>query len=164
MKARVMPETAAVIHVGGQRQQREILTIHVVLQIKYFRKTCSGNLRFVPRAIGFLGTEQETQSALDTRSIEIAARANSHQGPRSLRRRSFASALQRGIIVRRTCFAPTAVVVLATLQPIAPAQNPVLRHVLADGAQASQHLPRAINVVNAPAPIPRPVVVWALGR
>src|ERR1019366_9232286 len=77
MKARVMPETAAVIHVGGQRQQREILTIHVVLQIKYFRKTCSGNLRFVPRAIGFLGTEQETQPALATRSIEIAPRANS---------------------------------------------------------------------------------------
>jgi hypothetical protein len=31
MKARVMPETVAVIHVGGQRQQREILTIHIVL-------------------------------------------------------------------------------------------------------------------------------------
>ncbi len=92
------------------------------------------------------------------RPIEIAAGTNAHQRPGRLRRGAFAFAFHLWIVVRRAGFAPAAVIVLTTLQPVAAAQNPVLRHVLADGAQAAQHLPCAINIIDAPTPVPGAVV------
>ena len=51
---RIMIEPAAIIDVGRQREQREILPVHVVLQIEHARETGAGNLRLVPRAIALL--------------------------------------------------------------------------------------------------------------
>src|SRR5260221_268298 len=49
-------------------------------------------------------------------------------------------------------------------QQIAAAQNATLSHVLADGAQPTQPLPRSVNVVHAPAPVPRAVVLLGIDQ
>src|SRR5438105_5364618 len=105
----------------------------------------------------FLRAQQETQTALNAWAIEIAARANSHNGPCRLRRGALTDSFGRGIFVSRAGFAPTAVLILTALEPIASAQNPILRHVITDRAQSAQHLPRSVNVIHAPASIPRAV-------
>src|SRR5438477_6114825 len=149
-----MSEPAAIIDIGREREKRKILPIHIVLQIEYSRKTGAGNLRFVPCAIGSLRRKQITETTLHARPIELAARANPHDRPRSLRGRALTLAFENRVLVRRARFAPTAVVVLTALDPIAPSQDPILRHVLADGAQTAEHLPRSVNVVHTPAAIP----------
>lgn len=52
IKARIMTEAAAVIDVGRQGEEREVLPVHVVLQIEDPRETRSGDLRFIPGAVG----------------------------------------------------------------------------------------------------------------
>ena len=79
-----MAEAAPVIYVGGEGEEREILPIHIVLQVEDSGKTCAGDLRFVPRTVGLLCREEITQSALYARSIEIATSANAHDRPRRL--------------------------------------------------------------------------------
>src|SRR5204863_6042992 len=128
------------------------------------RKTGAGDVPFVPGAIGPLRAQQITQAALHTRPIEIAARTNAHDGPRRLRRRAFAFAFQCRVFVRNAGLAPTAVIVLAALQPIAPAQDPILGHVFADGAQTAEHLPGAVNIIHSPAPVPRAVVILGIDQ
>src|SRR5438874_13009960 len=76
-----MAEAALVIYIGGQREEREILPVHVVLQVEHARKTGAGDLRFVPGTIGLLGRQEITQPALHARSIEIATSANPHDCP-----------------------------------------------------------------------------------
>ena len=154
VKARIVIASAAIIDIGRQREEREILTIHVVLQIEDARKTGAGDLRFLPGTIALLRREQIAQAALHARSLQIAARTKTHHGPGRLRCRAFALPFKRRIFVSRASFTPTAIIVLTTLQPIASAQNPILRHIFADGAQPAQHLPRSVNVVHAPAAVP----------
>src|SRR5207248_10110801 len=59
---------------------------------------------------------------------------------------------------------PADIVMLATLQPIAPAQDPVLGHVFADGAQSAKNLPGPVNIIHAPASVPGTVVVLRLDQ
>src|SRR6059058_2485000 len=92
IKTRTMSDAAAIIDVRREGEQREVLTIHVVLQIEHARKTGPRDLLLIPRSIGLLRTEQVAQTSLDTRSIEIAARADAHYRPCRLRRRAFADA------------------------------------------------------------------------
>src|SRR5262249_41101548 len=75
IKTRTICDAAAVIDVGGEGEQREVLTVHVVLQIEHARKTGACDLLFGPRAVGFLRTEEKAQTSLNTWPIEIAARA-----------------------------------------------------------------------------------------
>src|SRR5438045_4797446 len=117
MKTRTMAQTAAVIDVRCQREQREILSIEIVLQIEGPRKSCAGDLLLVPRAVRFLRTEQEAQAALDARSIQFAARTNTHYRPRSLRNGTLADAFGARIVISCAGLAPAAVIVLTTLQP-----------------------------------------------
>src|ERR1700720_118822 len=135
IKTRIMPEPAPIIYIRREREQREVLPVHVVLQIEHARKTCAGDLRLVPRAITLLRRQQIAETTLHTRPVQIAARANSHDGPGRLRSRALALALEDRVLVRCAGFTPAAVVVLTALEPIAPAQDPILRHVLADGAK-----------------------------
>src|SRR5436309_16080358 len=159
-----MPKTAAVINVRCQREQREVLSIEIVFEIEHLRKAGAGDLFFFPRAVRFLRTEQEAQPTLNAWPIHLAAGANAHHRPCSLRSGTLADAFGPRIVVRRTGLAPAAVTVLAALQPVAPAQYPVLRHVLIDGAQTAQHLPRAITVIYAPAAVPGTVVLLRLNQ
>src|SRR5207302_9123776 len=71
--------------------------------------------------------------------------------------RALANSFRRRVFVSRASFAPAAVIVLAALEPIASAQNPILGHVVPDGAQSAEHLPRPINVIDTPSPVPRAI-------
>src|SRR5262245_42151133 len=154
-----MPDSAAMIHISRESQKREILAIHVVLQIKRARETGAGDFILVPRAVGLLRAKEVTQTTLNTRPVQIAAGAYAHNRPSGLRRGAWADPFGRWIFVRATGFTPPAVAVLAALKPIASTQNPVLSHIFANCPQATQHLPRAIDVIHSPASIPRTVVV-----
>src|SRR5438477_12367664 len=153
-----MTQAAAVIHVGGEREEREILPVHVVFLVKHAGETGTGDLRFVPRPVCLLGRKKITQAALHAQPVKIATRANAHDCPGRLRSSAFAFSFGRRIFVSGTRFAPATVVVLTTFEPIASAQNPVLCHVLSNGAQPAQDLPGAINIIYAPASIPRAIV------
>ena len=48
IKAGVMAQTAAIIDVGREREEREILPVHVVLKIEHAREAGAGDLRFRP--------------------------------------------------------------------------------------------------------------------
>src|SRR6188474_994436 len=159
-----MPDAAAVVNIGREREQRKVLPIHVVLQIEHAGKAGSRDLLLIPRSVGFLRAEQVAQTSLNTWSIEIAARADAHDRPCRLRRRAFADAFSRRIFVRAAGLTPAAVVVLAALKPIATPQYPVLRHVLANRAQASQDLPGAVDVIDTPAPIPGAILVLSVDQ
>src|ERR1700737_1905408 len=110
-------ETRAVIHVGREREQREILAVHVVFEIKDARKSGPGNFGFVPRPVRLLRAQKETQTTLDARATKIAACTNSHDRPRLLRRRAFTDSFHRRIFISRASFAPAAIVILTTLKP-----------------------------------------------
>ena len=140
------------------------MTIHVVLQIEHAWETGACDLLFIPRSIGFLRIQQVTQTSLNARPIEIAARADAHDCPCRLRRRAFANALGRWIFVGAASLTPTAVVILTAFKPIAAAQYPILGHVLANRAQAAQNLPGAVDVIDAPASIPRAVLVLSVDQ
>src|SRR5947199_171394 len=60
-----MPDAAAIIDVRREGEQREVLTIHVVLQIEHARKTGARDLLLIPRSIGLLRTEQHLPSTID---------------------------------------------------------------------------------------------------
>src|SRR5216110_2289791 len=164
IKTRTMSDAAAIIDIGREGEQREVLTIHVVLQIEHAWETGACDLLFIPRSIGFLRIQQVTQTSLNARPIEIAARADAHDCPCRLRRRAFANALGRWVFVGAASLTPTAVVILTTFKPIAAAQNPVLRHVLTNRAQTAQNLPGAVDVIDAPAPIPRSILVLSVDQ
>src|SRR4051812_21060011 len=117
-----MAEPAAVVRVSREREEREVLPVHVVLEVEDARETCPRNLRFFPRAVALLRVDEITQAALHTAAIEIAAGGDAHERPRSLRSGAFAFALQRWIVVRGARFPPAAIRILTALEPIASAQ------------------------------------------
>ena len=82
------------------------------------------------------------------------AGAEAHDGPCGLGGGAGPFALEHRVVVAGAGLAPAAVLVLAALEPLAGADEPVLLHVHADGAQAAQHLPGAVDVIDAPAAIP----------
>ena len=101
-----------------------------------------------------------------------AGGAEAHERPGGLRSGARAFALEHRIVVAGAGLAPAAVLVLAALEPVAGADDPVLLHVHADGAQAAQDLPGAVDVIDAPAPIPGAILLlgilaetgWRAGR
>src|SRR5437764_10124198 len=96
---------------------------------------------------------------LNARPIEVAAGADAHNRPRGLGRSAWANSFGRLIFIRATGLTPAAVVVLAALEPIASAQNPILSHIFVDCPQATQHLPGAVDIIHSPASVPRTVVI-----
>src|SRR6266480_7427235 len=159
-----MSEAAAIIDIGREREQREVLLIHIVFQIEHARKSGASNLIFIPRTIGFLRTEQETQTALNTWPIEIATCTDAHDCPRCLRCRALANGFDRWVFVGGAGFTPATIIVLTALEPIASAQYPVMCHILANRTQAAQYLPGAINIIDAPATIPGTVMVLGVNQ
>src|SRR5262249_36942176 len=103
--------------------------------------------------------KKETQSTLNARSIQVAAGADTHNRPSGLGRSAWPNSFDGWTFVRPAGLTPAAVVVLATLEPIASAQNPVLSHIFADCPQTTQHLPSAIDIIHSPAAVPRTVVI-----
>src|SRR5207302_2838116 len=162
VKARLMTKAVAIIHIRRESEQRKILPIHVVLQIEHARKSGAGDLLFLPRAVGLLRAEQKAYAALNARAIEVAACTNAHYCPCCLGCCALSHAFGRRIFVGRAGLAPTPVIVLAALQPIAPAQDLILRHVLADCVKAAQHLPGTVDVIDTPSSVPATIVFMRL--
>src|SRR2546423_8203526 len=154
-----MSPAAAIVGVGGERQEREVLSIKIVFQIEHARETSPGDLRFRPRAIGVLRAQEEAQPALNAKTIEIAAGTDAHYRPGCLRRGALSDPFDSGIFISGTRFTPAAIRVLAAFQPVAPAQDPVLSHVLTDRTQAAQNLPRAVDIIDTPSPVPGAIVL-----
>ena len=139
VEALIVANAAAVIDVGREREEREILPIHVVFQVENPRETGAGNFRFIPGAVARAASKANNAVPRCTLGrSEIAAGAQTHQRPRGLRGRARAFAFQVGIFVGGATFAPAAIIVLAALEPIASAQNPLLGHVFADCAQTAR--------------------------
>src|SRR5205823_12879260 len=71
IKAGLMAQTAAIIHICRQSEQRKILSIHVVFQIEHTGKSSTGGLRLLPCSVGLLRAQQVTQAALNAWPIEV---------------------------------------------------------------------------------------------
>src|SRR5439155_18289539 len=110
-----MPAAAAIIDVGGEREEREVLSIHVVLEVEHAGEAGSGYFRFGPRAVRILRGQEIMERTLHACAVKIAAGANPHKGPRGLRCGALPTAFGFRIVVRRAGFAPAAIRVLATL-------------------------------------------------
>ena len=55
-----MSQARAIVDISGESEEREILTIHAVAEVKYFRETRAGDLRLVPGAVLLLSREEVT--------------------------------------------------------------------------------------------------------
>jgi hypothetical protein len=86
-----------------------------------------------------------------------AGREQAEDGPRGLRRRCSGPGPSRRDRVGAAALAPAAVAVLDGAEPGGGLLDPALAHVDADRAEADQDLPRAVEIVHAPAAEPRAV-------
>ena len=96
-------------------------------------------------------------AALEAGAVRVVEGAQAHDGPGGLRGGAGAVALENRVVVGVAAFAPAAVLVLDAFQPVAGLEDPGLAHVHAQGAQAAQDLPGAVNIIDAPAAVPRAV-------
>src|SRR5207249_6500289 len=94
--------------------------------------------------------------------IRFVKGAQTHNGPGGLRSRARALAFKDGIVVGIAALTPAAILALDALKPVPRPEQPRLSHVEVERAQAAQHLPRPIDVIDAPASIPRSVLFLAL--
>src|SRR5947209_12062621 len=67
--------------VGGEGDQREVVAVQVIGEIKDPRETCSGVFLLVPGAICPLGPKQVENAALHGLAAGIACGQQSHNGP-----------------------------------------------------------------------------------
>src|SRR5437867_8144379 len=144
--------------VDSQSPQREILRVQVVLQIEDPGEARPVPERILPRAIGVLRSQQVVDTALDGRAARTPGREEPEQRPRGLARNRLADARELVVVVALARLAPTPVLVLVTLEPANRALDVFVPRVLADRGEATQHGPRAVDVVHAPAAVPWPVV------
>ena len=91
--------------------------------------------------------------------VRRAGRQQGQQGPRGLRGRAGADAVQFRVDIRAAAFPPTAVGVLMGQQPVHSAADVGLLHILANSRQGRQHGPGPINVIDPPAPEPGTVAI-----
>src|SRR6185503_18332434 len=96
--------------------------------------------------------------------IGIVEGAKTHHGPSGLACGARAFTLEDGVVVSVASFAPAAVLVLHAFQPVPGLLQPGLIHVDAQGAQATQDLPRAVDVIDAPTAIPRAVLLLVVAE
>ena len=142
------------IAIGGQGQEGPTVAIHVVLQVEDARETGAGRFRFGPGAVGVLGANEVGHAGLDAGAVGVAEGAEAHDGPGGLGGGAGALAFEDGVVVGVAAFAPAAVLVLDAFQPVAGFEEPGLAQVQAEGAEAAQDLPGAVDIIDAPAAVP----------
>src|SRR5215813_10985336 len=150
--------------VDSQRPEREILSVQVVLQIEDTGKARAVPQRVLPRAVVTLVLEQIVDAALDRRTARAAGREEPEQRPRGLARKRLADAGERVVFIALTRLAPAAVAVLVPLEPADRALHELVARIDADRVQTAQHRPRPVDVVHAPAPVPRTVVTLRVAQ
>src|ERR1019366_7061564 len=95
--------------VCGQRQQREILPVHVVHQVKHSRKSRAGVERLIPGTVAALRLQQIGDTVLQRIVARVIGGEQSHHRPRCLRRRAWTNSLGVGIVVGIASLAPSAI-------------------------------------------------------
>src|SRR5438874_2600921 len=145
--------------VDSQRPEREVRRVQVVLEVEDAREAGAVPERVLPRAIGVLGSQEILDAARHGGAGRAPRREEAEERPGGLARRRFAGAGERVVVVALAGLAPAAVLVLVALEPAHRALHVLVPRVLADGGQAAQHRPGAVDVVHAPAAVPRAVVL-----
>src|SRR6266545_6655270 len=137
-----------------QGHQREVQSIHVILEIENLRKTGTGELVFVPVTIELLRRQQVLDAGLHFAARGLAGGDQAEEGPRGLRGGRRSDPRQRRVVVTAARLAPAAARLLRLLEPgdRPPHQRPA--HVVVSRLQSAQHLPGAVEVVYAPAADP----------
>src|SRR5262245_7624089 len=144
--------------VDSQGPEREVVGVEVVLEIEDPRESGSVPVGVLPRDVVPLRPQQIVDATPDGGAAGAPGGEEAEQCPRGLARRRVAHAGELVIVVALAGLAPAAVLVLVTLEPPHRALDVFVPRVLADGGKAAQHRPGAVDVVHAPAPVPRPVV------
>src|SRR5216683_3990745 len=104
--------------VRSQRDQREILPVHVVHEVEHAREARTGEMRFVPGAFFFLRANKIGDASNHAITAGIFRGQQAQDGPRRLRRSAWTHALGIGIVVRAAGFSPPAIRVLHHAYPL----------------------------------------------
>src|SRR5580698_4278319 len=150
----------------GERQEREIIPVLVVREIKDSREAgssvnCLTAYAFVralvPVPVRLLVFEQPADALSDAVAAVVAGGEQPENGPCRLRWRADANTARRWVVVAAAAFAPTAVGVLHHANPLGGLLD--LRLVVpdADGFESAQNEKCAVDIVDAPASKPTAV-------
>src|SRR6185369_10422878 len=134
--------------------QGPAIPVHIVLQVEDFWKAGAGDFVFGPGAIRVLGAGKVIDAAADAGTIGIVEGAEAHDRPRCLGGGAVTLAFKNRIVVGIAALTPTAIVVLDAFEPVAAFDQPGLGHVEVHSPHSAQDLPGAVDVINAPTPIP----------
>ncbi len=93
-------------------------------------------------------------TALDAWAVGVAEGEESHEGPGGLGCGGGAAAFEDGVFVGIAAFAPAAIGVLDTFQPVAGFEDPRFVHIDLEGTEAAEGLPGSVDVIDAPAAVP----------
>src|SRR5262245_32392482 len=144
--------------IDPQRPKWKVRGVQVVLQHEDAGEAGAIPVPILPGAILLLRRHEVRDPPLQRGAPGSAGGKQREQRPRRLRRGGLAASGQLGTLVALARLPPTAIGVLAPLQPANRALNVLLAEVFADGAQAAHHRPRPIDIVDAPATEPGAVV------
>src|SRR5262245_42770278 len=150
--------------VDSQRPEREILGVQMVLQVEDTRKARAVPERVFPRAVVALRSQQVIDAAFDGRTARAAGGEQAEERPRRLARNRFAHAGELVVLVALAGLAPAAVAVLVALEPADRALHVLVTGIHADGGEPSEHRPGAVDVIHAPAAVPRSVVSLGMAQ
>src|SRR5262249_24991149 len=89
----------------------------------------------------------------------IIKSAQTHHRPGGLRRSARATSLENRVVVGIATLTPSPIQLLHALEPVTAPQEPRLIHVDVERPQSAQDLPGAVNVIDAPSAIPRPILL-----
>src|SRR6185295_3981941 len=151
-----------VLAVDAEGPQREVLGVEVVLEEEHAREAGAVPERIVPPAVRPLRAQQVLDARLDGRARSGADGEQAQQRPGGLARDGGSPPGQLGLAVALAALAPAAVGVLAADQPAHGALHVLVPRVHAHGPDAAQDRPRAIDIVDAPAAMPGPVMALAV--
>src|SRR5579863_10219253 len=136
----------------GKRQGWKNVPVQVIVDVEVTGKTGAGVLGLVPRPV-VLTIQQECSAACARGIVAEAGKLERQHRPSRLRRRARADTRERLVHVRVTRLTPAAIGVLYAKHPFGGVANHVSADVERD--QCADHAPRAVDVVDAPAAVPR---------
>src|SRR5574337_1662399 len=136
--------------------ERKIETVEMIPQIKDAWESRSGKFSFFPPAIRALGLQEVVNASCHRRMPYDAGVQEPQERPSGLRGGAWALAGCPRVLVGIARFAPAAVRVLMTDQPINRSPDVWLIHPLSDRSKARQHRPGAVDVINPPSAEPAP--------
>src|SRR5581483_6043858 len=140
--------------VAGKGHEREVKAIHVILEVEHLGEAGAGKMLFLPGAVGLLGREEILDSQAHFVRLEFSCGEQRQEGPRALGGGRRPLPRQARVVITTARFAPAAAGLLHLFEPGDATPHHGLLHVVANTAQAQEHLPGAIDVVYSPAADP----------